>query len=433
VRAVLAEGVEVPPLLRPSQWTDMIPTLREVYARCKGNAVRIQEILKTEYEIEIAYSTLTRLIKDHALRDPIKRVGEYHFNPGVEMQHDTSPHKVKLGDTLVTAQCSSLVFAYSRYLFMQYYPCFTRFEAKTFLKTAFEFMQGICQRCIVDNTSVILAAGSGADAVIAPEMATFSRMFGFEFIAHRIGHADRKAYVERPFYYIETNFLAGRVFKDWEDLNEQARDWCVNVTNKKEKRALSMSPEAAFIKEKPYLHPLPDVLPPIYEHVRRIVDSKGFINLDNNRYSVPEKLIGKPLDVYKYLDCVRIDYRHQEIAVHPRLSGKRYGESRIKSHHTKIHYQQANLALKKTEETLRASHEILNAYITTLKKHIRGDGVRKLNRLLAFKHTYPFDAFINAVTQANHYGLYDMNRLEELIIKWVAGNYFNLTHEENEE
>lgn len=175
-----------------SRWQEITPTLRELYPRCKGNAVRMQEILKAEYDTEIAYSTLTRLIQSQALRAPIKRVGSYAFDPGVEMQHDTSPHKVKLGDNVVIAQCASLVFAYSRYLFMQYYPRFTRFEAKAFLKTAFEFMQGNCQRCVVDNTSVILASGSGSDAVIASEMATFSRLFGFEFIAHRIGHAQPK-------------------------------------------------------------------------------------------------------------------------------------------------------------------------------------------------------------------------------------------------
>lgn len=432
VRAVLAEGADIPPTQRVSQWENHIPLLREVYARCKGNAVRIQEVLKAEYDTEIAYSTLTRLIQEHALRKPIQRVGEYQFDPGLEMQHDTSPHKVKLGDTIVTAQCASLTLAYSRYLFMQYYPCFTRFEAKTFLKAAFEFMQGNCQRCMVDNTSVILAAGSGADAVISAEMTTFSRMFGFEFIAHRIMHSDRKAYVERPFHYIENNFLAGRTFNDWEDLNEQAKNWCINVSNKKEKREMGMSPESAFIKEKPYLVLLPEVLPPIYEHSQRLVDSKAYISLDTNRYSVPEKLIGKTLDVYKYLDVVRIDHHHREIAVHPRLAGKRYGRSRLKGHHTKIHYQQANLVLRETESKLRACHDSVNAYITELKKHVRGNGVRKFNRLLSIKHTYPLDAFIAAVQQAHHYGLYDLNRLEELIIKFVAGNYFNLTNEEND-
>jgi transposase len=431
IRAVLSQGVDVPAQQQGTACHELVSLVREVFARCKGNAVRVHEILKSDYDTDIAYSTLTRLIQEHALRAPIKRVGEYHFEPGAEMQHDTSPHKIQLGDTVVTAQCASLVLAHSRYLFMQYYPCFTRFEAKTFLKSAFEFMAGSARQCVVDNTSVILAAGSGNDAVIAPEMAAFSRLFGFTFIAHRIGHADRKACVERPFHYIENNFLAGRRFKDWDDLNAQARLWCIDVTNKKEKRALGMSPATAFIREKPYLVPLPDVLPPIYQHLCRMVDSKGFINCDSNRYSVPERLIGKSMDVYKYLDHIQIDYRHQTVATHPRLAGKRYGESRIERHHSKIHYQQKNEALQQTERLLRASDDILGVYITELKRHVRGNGARKLNRLLVLKQTYPSDAFIHAVQKAAHYGLYDLNRLEELIIKYVAGNYFNLTHEEN--
>ena len=34
------------------------------------------------------------------LRTPPKRSGEYHFAPGQEMQHDTSPHKVNLDGKL---------------------------------------------------------------------------------------------------------------------------------------------------------------------------------------------------------------------------------------------------------------------------------------------------------------------------------------------
>lgn len=415
---------------KENRWSDLTPVLREVFARCQGNAVRVQEILNEEYHTGIAYSTLTRLIQDAALREPPKRVGEYYFEPGQEMQHDTSPHTFLLGDKKIKAQCAALILAYSRKLFMQYYPCYTRFEAKTFLKAAFEFMQGSCQRCVIDNTSVILAAGSGADAVIAPEMLAFSRFFGFEFMAHRIGHADRKGRIERPFYYIETNFLAGRTFKDWDDLNSQAKDWCMQVANKKEKHILGMSPEAAFLQEKSFLLSLPQVMPPIYEHYQRITDSKGFINLDTNRYSVPERLIGKTLDVYKYPDEVRIVERHRNIAVHKRLAGKRFGVSRIKGHHTKTHVYQTKKVTQQTEAQLRGHSEILDAYVTALKKHVRGGGLRQLNRLQNFKRTYPFEAFIHAIKQAEHYGLYDLTRLEALIIQYVAGNYFNLNQED---
>jgi hypothetical protein len=129
--------------------------------------------------------------------------------------------------------------AFSRRLFVQYYPRFTRFEAKHFLLKAACFMDGTCPLCIIDNTSVMVAAGAGAEAVIAPEMAAFARTLGFGFHAHRVGHPDRKGRIERPFAYVESNFLPSRSFAD---LNRQVLAWCSDVANSKQKRALGCPP-----------------------------------------------------------------------------------------------------------------------------------------------------------------------------------------------
>ncbi len=365
VKVVLEQGVDIPPQTRKNKETEIYSILRELFTRCLGNGVRIKEVLDEEYGINIPYDTLKRYIRNAGLRAPIKRVGEYCFEPGDEMQHDTSPHWVLLEDKKIKIQCASLVLGYSRKLFMQYYPCFTRFEAKSFLKAGIEFMGGCCRRCIIDNTSVILSAGSGSNAVISPEMQTFGRMYGFEYMAHRINHADRKGKIERPFFYIENNFLAGRTFKDWEDLNAQAKEWCLTA-NQKEKRVLGMAPETAFIQEKPYLVPLPEVLPPIYEHYQRLVDCQGYVNLETNHYSASETLIGKTVDVYKYPEEVRFFYKHREIAVHPRLLGKRYGFSRLPGHHSKSHTKQAHLAADKTEKELRGNCKLLDQYVSSL-------------------------------------------------------------------
>lgn len=430
VKKVLKEGVPVPIVERKKRGAEILPVLGELFKRCRGNAVRIKEVLQAEYGITIAYTTLKYAIQRAGLREPVQRVGEYCFEPGKEMQHDTSPHKVVIEGKEITAQCASLILGYSRKLFMQYYPCFTRFEAKTFLSEALGFMGGSCRRCIIDNTSVILAAGSGTDAVISPEMQTFERMYGFQFVAHRIRDANRKGKIERPFFYIENNYLAGRTFKDWADLNRQAREWCL-MANQREKRALGMlAPDTAFVQEKPYLVPLPEVLPPIYEHCQRLVDSQGYVNLEANRYSAPEKFIGKTLDVYKYPDVVRFFYHHQEIAVHPRLSGKRYHHSRLPDHHSRKQASLRREAAHKTEGSLRGHDPVLDQYVDALKKRVRGGGHKPLNRLLNLKRTYPSDAFHCAVRKACHYGLYDLSRLEELIIKSVAGDYFNLHEEE---
>ena len=240
---------------RASRYEEMAPVIQELFNTCKGNAVRVQEILQDQYGHLIPYSTLTRLVRELELRQGKKkhRAGEYEFAPGQEMQHDTSPHQVMLNGKKLKAQCASLVLAYSRKLFIQYYPAFTRFEAKVFLTQAFQFMQGTCPRCVIDNTSVIVVHGSGANADMAPEMERFGKIFGLTFMAHEIGDKDRSARVERNFSYIEGNFLPGRTFTDWHDLNEQARAWCTRVANRKPKRSLGMDPESAYVMEKPCL------------------------------------------------------------------------------------------------------------------------------------------------------------------------------------
>ena len=162
--------------------------LKAAFARARGNVVRVRELLADD-GLEVSYSTLTRWVREAGLREPPRRAGEYSFVPGQEMQHDTSPHRVTFAsaDKPVSVQCAGLVLAYSRRLFIQYYPRFTRFEAKTFLLEAARFMAGVCPVCVIDNTSVLLAAGAGADAVVAPEMAAFARTLGFRFRAHRVG------------------------------------------------------------------------------------------------------------------------------------------------------------------------------------------------------------------------------------------------------
>lgn len=413
--------------------SDLVPLVKEQFLRCQGNVVRVHEILKEEYQQDISYSALTRLVRQHDIREPKRRSGIYVFEPGEEMQHDTSPHQVMLNTQLIKAQCAALVLAFSRRVYIQYYPSYTRFEAKIFLQSALEFMTGSCQQCVIDNTSVILAAGSGSDAVITSEMKIFGQLYGFQFIAHAVGHPDRKAHVERIFHYAEKNFLAGRNFTSWQDLNQQAIHWCDQIANKKEKRSLGMSPDTAYIQEKPYLKPLPSMRPPVYAHCQRMVDSQGYINLDTNRYSVPEKLIGKTLDVYKYPDTVKIYHQQQAITEHARLIGKRNIRSIIKGHHPTLHRKETKQAITQAEQELSEHSELLKHYIAALKKNVRGRGIRPLNRLVHFKRTYPHDAFIAAIQQAHHYHLFDLNRLEDLIIKFVAGNFFNLTERTNHE
>jgi len=406
-----------------------LAALRQAFARAQGNVSRVQQLLAAEQGLEPAYSTLTRWVRQAQMREPPTRAGEYVFGPGEEMQHDTSPHRVTIGARTLSAQCAGLVLAYSRRLFIQYYPRFTRFEAKQFLLEAARFNEGACPRCVIDNTSVLVASGTGAEAVFAPEMVAFARTLGFEFHAHRVGHPDRKGRIERPFYFVETNFLPGREFTNFEDLNRQAFTWCREVANAKPKRALGMSAEAAYVMEKPHLQPLPEALPPVYELLERVVDLNGYVSVDTNRYSVPERLIGQPVSLYKYPAEVHIHHRGTLVATHARLLGERDARRLVAEHHRLPKHSERTPALEE-QLLLQGEEPVLARYAERLKRRPRGHGLRALKRLLELQRSYPKQPFLAALEQALHFGLFDLGRLETLILRNVVGDFFALNTEQ---
>jgi hypothetical protein len=259
-------------------------------------------------------------------------------------------------------------------------------------------------------------------------LVAFARTLGFGFQAHRIGHPDRKARIERPFYFVETNFLPGRTFADFADLNRQALAWCREVANAKHKRALGMSADAAYLIEKPYLVPLPEALPPVYEVLDRVVDLHGFVSVDTNRYSVPERLIGQAVTVYKYPDEIHVHHRGTPVATHRRLVGQRDMRHVVAEHHRPP--QRADRVPALEERLLAAAEPVLARYAERLKHRPRGHGRRALKRLLELQRTYPKEPFLAAVEQALAFGLFDLGRLETLILRHVVGDFFALNTEE---
>ncbi len=429
VRRVLKGGAKKQKI---SKYEAIKPLVRQHFNECKANVSRLQEVLSEKYGEHVAYSTLTKIVRELELRGKNKhaRAGAYQFAPGQEFQHDTSPHQVVLGGKKVTAQCASLTMAYCKKVFIQYYPRFTRFEAKVFLTDAIVYMQGCCEQCIIDNTSVMVVGGSGPTAIISPEMEAFGDMFGMRFVAHHIKEPNRKAMVERNFHFVENNFLAARFFKGWNDLNQQARDWCDKVANKKPKRSLkAMSPDEVHMMEKPYLKPLPSHIVPVYQALPRIVDISGFVTVDTNRYSVPERLCGKKVEVIKSWEHIVVFHKNRKVAQHKRIIDDREAKIVAPGHHMPLFKKKGNYASRE-EKALTGRFNSLDDYVRGIKKHHYHCARRKLKHLCDLKNAYPFEPFKKAVEKALHYGLYDLKRLESIILTYVAGDFFNLDLED---
>lgn len=280
VRKVLrSNSTAVPEVQRAEKAEPYRQQILELFDKCKGNLVRVHEDLVAA-GAEMSYQALTAFCRRRGIGyAPPTPAGRYDFAPGEEMQHDTSPHELELGGRKRKVQTASAVLCYSRMLFFQCYPNFRRFDCKVFLTEALRYFGGVTTRTMIDNTHVVVLRGSGRDMVPVPEMAAFGERFGFQFVAHAIGNANRSGRVERPFSFIEGNFLAGRSFSSWEDLNQRAREWCekVNSTYKKHIRAI---PRELFAVERLHLKPLPAWIPEVYRLHQRLVDIEGYAGVE---------------------------------------------------------------------------------------------------------------------------------------------------------
>jgi hypothetical protein len=358
-------------------------------------------------KLEASYSALTRFCRESgigvAAKVPVRRIVT---GPGEEMQHDTSLYTIEIAGKKVKRQCASLVLGYSRMLYMDFHEKFGRFECKVFLTDAFRYFGGTCGRCVIDNTSIVLACGSGKNAQVAPEVEAFEQRFGFRF-------------VERPFHYIETNFLVGRTFRSDADLNAQALEW-VEKANRRRLREFKASPLELFVAEKAHLRGLPLHVPEVYRVWQRDVDAYGCVSMHGLKYPVPAAYIGKGVTVRETKGRMIVQHGHLEIASHEKKSAG--SPTTAPAAHAPRRQKAARIM---EEEKLKAVGEGMRAYLEALKAD-RGPryiwSIRKLCRLLCQYKTEDVSA---AVAKAHEHRLFDIQRVETILLQDIASrDYF---------
>ncbi len=432
VKRVLEDGrSEVPALPRPEILDPHVDEVRRLHGTCGGNLVRVHEELLAA-GVDVAYPTLTSFCRRHGIGTKDKRrAGRYHFEPGEEMQHDTSPHEVTVGGVKGMLQCASIVLCHSRRQYARLYPRWSRLECRSFLAEGIEHLGGAAERAMIDNSSVVIAHGTGKDAVPAPAMKALADRFGFAFAAHEVGDADRSARVERPFHHIENNFYKGRTFADLADLNAQLLEWCDRNFHRFRKR-LQASPADLYVAEQPLLKPLPAYLPEVYELHRRRVDVEGYVNLHTNRYSVDTELIGRHLEVRETVDQVRLFDGHRLAEEHDKRGYGARERITLDKHKGLSRRRRGPEPPTPQEDLLRAQGDEIARLVDALRRRHGGRAVKAVRRLHRIWTDYPTEAVRGAVSVALGHGLTDLDRIERMVLRRVAGDFFRLpVHEED--
>jgi transposase len=421
VRSIVTAPDSLPPVVRKDKIEIDAALIGKLYIECNGWVQRIHEKLIEEIKTPIGYSTLTRMIRELGLgQEKTERCQRVADQPGGEMQHDTSLYKVKIGGESIRLIGSLLYLRYCKMRYLKFYRVFNRFNMQCFFHEALSHWDYCASLCVIDNTNLARHSGTGKRALIVPEMEQFARRYGFEFICHEVGHANRKAGNERSFYTVETNFLPGRTFSTIEDLNQQALEWS---TVKMAHRPVSKSgliPAKAFEYEQPYLIKIaPGLEPPYRQHIRA-TDQYGYAAFNSNYYWVPGK--GRTdVMVLEYADYLKI-YRNRALLVEYKLAAVGVRNQLISPEGFQAPPYRSTARKKSIdweENKLRAMGTDVDAYLNFV---LQGKGVsrnRLLRQLFSLSQKLAPSIFVATSKRALKYRISDIETIARISLLYL--------------
>jgi len=222
-----------------------------------------------------------------------KVVRRFETGPAVEAQVDWSPYRVPIAGRETVVHCFSMVLCYSRWMYVGFYRN-ERLETLLFAHTeAFRYNQGFCARLVYDNQTSVTVGRIGTKPIWNPTFLEFVKHYGFVPMTHRVGHKERSGKVERPFFYVETDFIRDSKFDTWDDLIARGRIWLDTIANVRPHTTTGRKVDEMYAEEKPLLIALPSVPYGAERREVRKVLSDGYLSVDGSSYPVPHRLVGQ--------------------------------------------------------------------------------------------------------------------------------------------
>jgi transposase len=217
-----------------------------------------------------------------------------------------------------------MVLSFSRKIFLRFY---LNQRMSNFLQgheAAFTAWHGVPRVLLYDNLKSAVLERQGDAIRFNPTLLAFAAHYRFEPRPVAVARGNEKGRVERAIRYVRDNFFACRQWKNVDDLNTQAADWCDRqAADRRCPEDTSLSVRETFYQEQPKLFALPDNPYPTFDREEVSVGKTPYVRFDLNDYSVPPTHVRRILTVMATTDKVTIADGHHVIAEHARSYDKK--------------------------------------------------------------------------------------------------------------
>ena len=223
------------------------------------------------------------------------------------------------------------VLAWSRWRFVRFSTdekAATTFEM---LANCFEALGGVPKVVLADRMGC-LKGGVVANIVVpTPAYVRFATFYGFRPDFCEGYDPESKGIVENLVGYAKSDLVVpqGLTAADVPAANEAARAWCTEV-NAAVHSEICTVPAERLEAERPLLRALPSLRPSFGRVAKRKVDRLSIVRFGGGRYSVPDKLLGREVEVQVVGGEVHLSHLGEVVATHDLVAP---GEASIKDEH----------------------------------------------------------------------------------------------------
>lgn len=242
------------------------------------------------------YRYLRRVDEDVGNHISKKATTRHESPPGDQAQFDWTEYEVLIGHRYRTVYCFSLILAASR----KKAVCFSlKQDADAIYEAVQELfgeLEGVTQELLIDNPKAFVLENnpkSEEEIKYNPHALLMAAHLGTELNACPCYWPRKKGKVERPFNYIEEQFIKGNTFASMEELNRRGKEFVNEWCSEKHSTTKRIPNQHYLLEEKELLLPLPEKHYYVTQMKSRKISPDSYISIDGNKYSVPVQYVEK--------------------------------------------------------------------------------------------------------------------------------------------
>ena len=380
---------------------------------------RIWREIREENGFAGSYSAIRRFVRRLKRENPVAYI-RFETLPGEQAQNDWSSFEVEFVNGKRIVQLSNFVLSFSRKMHGTWYDRGILPNLIDSHQKAFEAFGGLTGDFVYDNQKSVVAYRFRKEIILNGKFQKFAEYYGFKPVLCTPYKPNSKGKIERPFQYIEADFVRGRIFVDLADLNRRYEAWLDKTANQRVHGTTGKVPDALWKQERPALRSLPEKEYEYFELLSRKVATDCLISVEGNRYSVPWKYAGSTVSVKNYPDHFAVFSATEKIAEHKKTTEKNqmiilrehYDGLRQRREPTRLSTMQARFKML-------AEHQGEEYFLGLIRHHKACISMIGPKFLRLFEG-YPTDLLREIILACVTHEIYDFSQLREYLRKMPA-------------